>query len=117
MSNREDIEETDWFAVAHPGAKAEFPEMLTPKVGKVYILAFKENKPRNVPDNFGKTAVIEVECNGEMRSLFLGHTFLAQQIRAIQMKHNGSLSNVKISVKRLKKRKQYIEYEVRDVTR
>lgn len=110
-------EESDWFKKAHPEAKDEFPEILIPREGKVYVLTFKEEEPRNVKDNYGTTAVIEVEYNGKLRSLFLGHTYLAQQILAIQKEHDDSLLDVKISLKRLKKEKQYIEYEVRDVTR
>ena len=115
MSEDENIEDLDWFEQAHPGAKAEFPEILIPEAGKVYVLTFKEKEPRVVPDRFRKTAVIEVECNGKRRSLFLGHTYLAQKIYALQREHNDSLLNVKVSMKRLKKEKPYIEYEIREV--
>jgi hypothetical protein len=112
--NGTEKESKDWFHITQPGAKADFPEILNPKVCKVYHLTFKEKKPRIVPDKFGKTAVIEVEYNGELRSLFLGHRYLAQKIYAIQ-KRRGSLMDIRISLHRLKKIKDYIEYDVRKI--
>jgi len=112
--NDRNDESLDWFKITQPGAKAEFPEILNPKVCKTYILTFKEKVPRVVPDKFDKTAVIEVEYNGELRSLFLGHRYLAQKIYALQ-KRCGSLLDVKISLHRLKKTKDYIEYQIREI--
>jgi hypothetical protein len=119
-NNRNDEENSSkdsnlaWFKQIHPDAKAEFPPQLNPKVSTIYILTFKEKKPRVVPDIFDQTGVIEVEYNGKIMSLFLGHTYLAQKIYELQKKH-GSLMGIRITLHRLKKRKDYIEYEINEV--
>jgi len=105
-SERDDL---DWFKEIFPDAKAEFPPTLNLTVGQTYLITFKESKPRVVPDKFDKTGVIEIEYKGQLRSLFLGHTFLAQQIYVLQKKH-GSLMDIKVSLTRKKKTKDYIEY-------
>jgi hypothetical protein len=104
----------DWFKEIKPEAKSEFPPALNPKVGVVYHLTFKESCPRVVPDKFAKTAVIEIEVDGKARSLFLGHTYLAQKIYQLQKKHD-SLMGLKISLKKLKKTKNYIEYDLEEI--
>ena len=103
-----------WFKETHPGAKAEFPPIQNLNVGEPYLITFKEPKPRVVPDKFNKTAVIEIEYKGQLRSLFLGHTYLAQQLYALQKKH-GTLMDLKVTITRLKKTKDYIEYLVQEV--
>ena len=114
--NNQNKGDLSWFKAIHPEAKEEFPEILNPKVCATYTLTFKEKKPRVVPDKFRKTGVIEVEYKGELRSLFLGHTFLAQKLYELQKKH-GSLLDIKITLHRLKKTKDYIEYEIRESKR
>lgn len=117
VSEKEDEKKDDlsWFKDIFPDAKAEFPQKLDLQEEKTYLITFQESKPRVVPDKFGKTGVIEVEYNGESRSLFLGHTYLAQRIYALQKKH-GSIQGVKIALTRLKMTKEYIEYEVTEVS-
>lgn len=112
-SDAED-ESEDWFRTAHPGAKSDFPKILVPSECVVYSLTIKEDEPRIVRDKFRKTAVIEVEYEGEERSLFLGHRYLAQKIHAIQQR-KGTLLNVKISLHRLRKTKNYIVYDVNEI--
>ena len=89
--NDSESDDLAWFNEIHPDAKTEFPPILNPKVGVTYRITFKEPKPRVVQDKFDKTGVIEVEYKGKMRSLFLGHTYLAQQIYALQKKHGLTL--------------------------
>lgn len=102
----------DWFEEAFPGAKKEFPEPLNPEICKTYIIEFIEDKPRNVPIVKGRIApVIEINCAGKSRSLFLSRKYLAQKILELQENY-GSLMGLKIKLHLKTKTKKYYEYDI-----
>lgn len=102
-----------WFDDLYPEVPPEFPPTLRIKPGKAYKVTFQEKRPRIVVGGFDRpTAVINVEHDGEPRSLFVGsHVDLARQIRNIEEQY-GSLKGLTVEIKLLKKRGRNYIYKV-----
>ena len=102
-----------WFEDLYPEVPAEFPPTLLIESGKTYKVTFKEKRPRLVVGGYGRqTAVINVEYEGEPRSLYVGsHVDLARQIRNIEKQH-GSLKGLTVEIKQLEKRGRNYLYKV-----
>ena len=91
-----------WYEKAFPSRPAEMPPTLELKVCKEYIVTFKERTPRIVRGGYRRiTPVINIECEGKPRSLYLSHVDLARRILLIERglkREKRNLLNVSVKI-------------------
>lgn len=106
-----------WFEDLYPEVPPEFPPTLPLKRGKTYRVTFREKRPRLVIGGYDRqTAVINVEYEGEPRSLYVGsHVDLARQVRNME-KERGSLKDLTVEITLLKKQGRSYLFKVEVVS-
>lgn len=88
-----------WFKDLYPKVPRDFPPDLVLEPNRTYKIKFLEKTPRKVRGGFSRlTYVIEVECDGEKRSFYVGsHVDVARQISNIELER-GNLLDLEINV-------------------
>ena len=107
-------EKPDWFKELYSEVPSEFPPTLLIAKGRTYELTFEEERPRVVRGGYGKkTAVVNVSCNKELRSLYVGSNVdLARQIWKIWKESNHSLQGLKVKIAKRDKKGRSWRYKV-----
>lgn len=104
----------DWFKELYSEVPSEFPQTLRIQARKTYRVTFKEERPRIVWGGYDKkTAVINVDYEGEPRSLYVGSNVdLARQTWNLWKRKNRSLRGLTVDITKVKKEGRNWRYTV-----